>query len=139
MTQALNSLITSPRSKHWQLAPLDLQPRGASAVSSDVVQGFDDIEQCIFNILSTRKGTDVTRPEFGSNYFDYIDAPEDVFVPNAVREVVLAVQTWEKRAVIDKVVFSGNAPEITMSVHWHAADDVSKEIYTTAIPIKGVR
>ena len=138
MTQALNSLITSPRSKHWQLAPLDLQPRGASAVSSDVVQGFDDIEQCIFNILSTRKGTDVTRPEFGSNYFDYIDAPEDVFVPNAVREVVLAVQTWEKRAVIDKVVFSGNAPEITMSVHWHAADDVSKEIYTTAIPIKGV-
>ena len=132
------ALITSPRSKHWQLAPLDLQPRGASAVSSDVVQGFDDIEQCIFNILSTRKGTDVTRPDFGSNYFDYIDAPEDIFVPNAVREVVLAIQTWEKRAVIDKVEFSGNAPEITMSVHWHAADDVSKEIYTTAIPIRGV-
>ena len=136
MTQA----PINPRSKHWQLAPLELlSSGGASAVSSDVVQGFDDIEQCIFNILSTRKGTDVTRPEFGSNYFDYIDAPEDVFVPNAVREVVLAVQTWVKRAVIDKVVFSGNAPEITMSVHWHAADDVSQEIYTTAIPIKGVR
>ena len=129
----------TPRSKHWQLAPLELlSSGGASTVSSDVVQGFDDIEQCIFNILSTRKGTDVTRPDFGSNHFDYIDAPEDIFVPNAVREVVLAIQTWEKRAVIDKVVFSGNAPEITMSVHWHAADDVSKEIYTTAIPIKGV-
>ena len=134
------TLITHPRSKHWQLAPSDLD--GASqgtGQSIDIVQGYDDIEQCIFNILSTRKGTDVTRPDFGSNYFDYIDAPEDIFVPNAVREVMLAIQTWEKRAVIDKVEFSGNAPEITMSVHWHAADDVSKEMYTTAIPIKGVR
>ena len=134
------TLITHPRSKHWQLAPSDLDGASQGAGQSiDIVQGYDDIEQCIFNILSTRKGTDVTRPDFGSNYFDYIDAPEDIFVPNAVREVMLAIQTWEKRAVIDKVEFSGNAPEITMSVHWHAADDVSKEMYTTAIPIKGVR
>lgn len=132
MTQA----PLNPRSKHWQLAPLELLSSGGA--SDGVVQGFDDIEQCIFNILSTRKGTDVTRPDFGSNYFDYIDSPEDIFVPNAVREVVLAIQTWEKRAVIDKVEFSGHAPEITMSVHWHAADDVSKEIFTTAIPIRGV-
>ena len=128
----------TPRSKHWQLAPLDLLS-SSGASDGGIVQGFDDIEQCVFNILSTRKGTDVTRPEFGSNYFDYIDAPEDIFVPNAVREVVLAIQTWEKRAVIDKVEFSGNAPEITMSVHWHAADDVRQVIYTTAIQIKGVR
>ena len=134
MTQAR----ITPRSKHWQLAPLDLLS-SSGASDGGIVQGFDDIEQCIFNILSTRKGTDVTRPEFGSNYFDYIDAPEDIFVPNAVRVVVLAIQTWEKRAGSDKVEFSGNAPEITMSVHWHAADDVSQEIYTTAIPIKGVR
>ena len=97
------------------------------------MQGYDDIEQCIFNILSTRKGTDVTRPEFGSNHFDYLDTPEDIFVPNAVREVVLAIQTWEKRAVIDKVEFIGNAPEITMSVYWHAADDAAAEIRRTDI------
>ena len=134
MTQA----PINPRSQHWQLAPLELlSSGGASAVSSDVVQGFDDIEQCIFNILSTQKGTDTTRPEFGSNHFDYLDAPEDIFVPNAVREIVLAIQTWEKRAVIDKVEFSGNAPEITMSVHWHAADDAAKDIYTTTLSARG--
>ena len=126
----MNAPVLTPRSKHWQLAPLD--------VSDGVVQGYDDIEQCIFNILSTRKGTDVTRPEFGSNHFDYIDTPEDIFVPNAVREVVLAIQTWEKRAIIDKVEFSGNAPEITMSVHWHVADEVNAQIRMTEIPVRSL-
>lgn len=126
----MNATTLTPRSTHWQLAPLD--------VSDGVVQGYDDIEQCIFNILSTRKGTDVTRPEFGSNHFDYIDTPEDIFVPNAVREVVLAIQTWEKRAVIDKVEFGGNAPEITMTVHWHVADDAVADIRKTDIPVRTV-
>ena len=126
----MNAPVLTPRSKHWQLAPLD--------VRDGVVQGYDDIEQCIFNILSTRKGTDVTRPEFGSNHFDYIDTPEDIFVPNAVREVVLAIQTWEKRAIIDKVEFSGNAPEITMSVHWHVADEVNAQIRMTEIPVRSL-
>ena len=126
----MNAPVLTPRSKHWQLAPLD--------VSDGVVQGYDDIEQCIFNILSTRKGTDVTRPEFGSNHFDYIDTPEDIFVPNAVREVVLAIQTWEKRAIIDKVELSGNAPEITMSVHWHVADEVNAQIRMTEIPVRSL-
>lgn len=124
----MTSINSTPRSKHWQLAPLD--------VSDGAVQGFDDIEQSIFNVLSTRKGTDVTRPEFGSDHFDYIDTPEDVFVPNAVREVVLAIQTWEKRATIDKVEFAGNAPEIDMLIHWHATGDIEGAIYTTTIPVR---
>ena len=119
-TGRMNPSHTSPRSKHWQLAPIE--------VSDGVVQGYDDIEQDIFNVLATRKGTDVTRPEFGSNHFDYIDTPEDIFVPNVVREVFLAVKTWVKRAVMDKVEFSGHAPEITMSIYWHVADEVAAEI-----------
>lgn len=49
----------APISKHWQLAP----------EGSGVVQGEDDIDQCIRNILSTRKGADVTRPDFGSDHY----------------------------------------------------------------------
>lgn len=124
----MTSSNSTPRSKHWQLAPLD--------VSDGALQGFDDIEQSIFIVLSTRKGTDATRPEFGSNHFDYIDTPEDVFVPNAVREVVLAVHTWEKRATVDKVEFSGSAPEIGMAVHWHATADADGSIYTTFVPVR---
>lgn len=117
--------MSAVSTKHWQLAPADH--------GSDVVTGVDDIHTCIANILMTRKGSDVLRPTFGSNHLDYIDAPEDVFVPNAVREVVLAIQTWEKRAVVDEVTFAGNAPHIEMTVHWHVADDVAGEIYSTTI------
>lgn len=116
----------TPISKHWQLAP------GGGGLA----QGVDDIDLCIHNILSTRKGSDVTRPDFGSDYFDYIDTPEDVFVPNAVREVVLAIQTWETRAVVDEVTFNGNAPHITMTVRWRVADEVSGEIYDTSVNLE---
>ena len=88
---------------------------------------------CIRNILSTRKGSDVLRPEFGSGHFDYLDTPEDVFVPNAVRETVLAIQTWEKRAVVEDVRFDGHAPHMRMTVVWRIADDVAGEIYQTQI------
>lgn len=116
----------TPISKHWQLAP----------DGGGLMQGVDDISLCIQNILSTRKGADVTRADFGSNHFDYIDTPEDVFVPNAVREVVLAIQTWEKRAVVENVTFAGNAPHIVMTVHWRVADDVSGEVYRTAVNLE---
>lgn len=116
----------TPISKHWQLAPGD----------SGLAQGVDDIDLCIHNILSTRKGSDVTRPDFGSNHFDYIDTPEDVFVPNIVREVVLAIQTWEKRAVVEEVIFNGNAPHIVMTVSWRVADDVFSEVYRTSMSLE---
>ena len=116
----------TPISKHWQLAP------GGSGLA----QGVDDIDLCIHNILSTRKGSDVTRPEFGSDYFDYIDTPEDVFVPNAVREVALSIKTWEPRAVLERVSFEGNAPHIMMTVHWRVADDVAGSINTTSVTLE---
>lgn len=116
----------TPISKHWQLLP------GGSGLA----QGVDDIDLCIRNILSTRKGSDVTRPEFGSNYFDYLDTPEDVFVPNAVREVALSIKTWEPRAVLEQVSFEGNAPHIMMTVHWRVADDVAGSINTTSVTLE---
>lgn len=112
-----------PLSQHWQL----------SQGGSGITQGADDIDLCIRNILSTRKGSDVLRPEFGSGHFDYLDTPEDVFVPNAVRETVLAIQTWEKRAVVEDVRFDGHAPHMRMTVVWRVADDVAGELYQTQI------
>ena len=56
-----------------------------------------------------------------------------MFVPNAVRETVLAIQTWEKRAVVDNVRFDGHAPHTYMTVAWRIADDVAGELYQTQI------
>ena len=96
----------NPRSRHWQIAP--------AGSLKDTVEDAADIEQCLLNILATRKGEDVCRPTFGSGHHDYTDAPEDVLVPNFVREI-----------------FEGAAPHLFVSLHWRVADDVAGEIYRT--------
>lgn len=115
----------SIRSTHWQLAP--------STDTAEVVQGINDIHLCIANILSTQKGTDILRPEFGSDHFQYIDYPEDVAVPNFVREITTALQKWEKRIEIEEVIVEGEAPHFTFTVMWHLTDDIYREIYRTTV------
>lgn len=115
-----NTLLTT----HWQLAP---------SLDNQTVQGIDDIHQCITNILNTLKGTDVLRPEFGSDHFQYIDQPEDVAIPNMVREITLALQKWETRIEVDSVQVSGTAPHFELLISWSLVDDVYREIYSTEV------
>lgn len=121
-----STLITT----HWQLAP---------NIENQVVQGIDDIHQCIVHILSTMKGTDVLRPEFGSDHFQYIDQPEDIAIPNIVREVTLALQRWEKRIKVDSVNVEGTAPHFEFLIFWTLVDDVYREIYQTSVQIGGTK
>lgn len=104
--------------RHWQI---DADGRA--------VADIDDINRCIGIILTTKKGSDVLRPTFGSDHLDYLDAPTDILIPNVVREIHLAIQTWEKRAVVRDISFTGQAPHLMMTVHWQVADDVKGEIY----------
>lgn len=116
---------TSILTTHWQLAPIN------SAVN--VHQGVDDIHACIANILNTIKGTDVLRLEFGSDHFQYIDYPEDIAVPNFVREITKALTVWEKRIIVESVAVSGVAPHFTFTVYWTLSDAVYREIYQTEV------
>ncbi len=59
-----------------------------------------------------------------------------MFIPNCVREVALAIKTWEPRAVLEQVTFAGNAPHIAMTLHWRVADAVAGEVYRTDL-LKG--
>ncbi|TNG92985.1 phage baseplate protein [Pasteurellaceae bacterium USgator11] len=108
---------------HWQIAPDGI----------DAVQGEDDLHQCIRNILSTRKGSDVLRPDFGSDHFDYIDQPFDIAVPNIVREIFIAIERWEKRALLQEVNVSGTAPHFEIEALWCVADDIARQIYQAQI------
>ncbi|MCT8721227.1 GPW/gp25 family protein [Glaesserella parasuis] len=106
---------------HWQIAPEGVES----------IQGEGDLHQCIINILSTRKGSDVLRPDFGSNHFEYIDQPFDIAVPNMVREIFVAIDKWEKRVVVQEVQISGEAPHFFFNVKWYVAEDIERQIYTT--------
>lgn len=110
---------------HWQLSPNDS--------NQSVVQGVEDIHLCIENILNTQKGTDILRPEFGSDHINYIDQPFDIALPNFVREITTALQKWEKRIEVDEVKVSGQAPHFTFVIFWSIKDDIYREIYSTEI------
>lgn len=69
----------------------------------NVVEGIDDINQCIVTILSTKKGSDPFRPDFGSDVWEWIDRPLPVAVPNMKRAIFEAVGLWEPRVIVTSV------------------------------------
>jgi hypothetical protein len=68
-----------------------------------VVQGLDDVEQCLKVILTTPKGADPLRPTFGTNLWQYVDVPINVARAGIVREVTEAVILWEPRIELVRV------------------------------------
>ena len=100
--------------RNWQLA-LD-QP-------GDVVADLDDISQCIRVILTTPKGTDPLRPEFGSDLHLYLDYPIHRARPHVVRESVEAIRRWEPRVTVERVEFYlVEVSHAAIRVVWRLAD-----------------
>ena len=65
--------------------------------------------------------------------FNISTKPEDVAIPNIVREITLALQRWEKRINIDSVDVEGSAPHFEFVIHWSLTEDVYREIYATRV------
>lgn len=101
--------ITDIRARDWSLS---LTEQGK------VVEGIADIGQCIFIILSTDKGSDPLRPEFGSNIFQYVDAPINIAAANIVKAIVEAIRDWEKRVTVVRVKYRVDVSNITFQVDW---------------------
>jgi len=85
-------------SADWSLmldgtAAVDGLPTGIG----NVVQGVDDVAQCIGIILTTPKGSDYLRPTFGADIWQYIDFPLPAAIPQIVRELYDAISLWEPR------------------------------------------
>lgn len=82
------------RSSEWSLSMAEL---GA------VVEGVDDIKQCLNIIMYTRKGTDPLRPDFGCGAIDRIDQPVNVAIPGMIKDIIEAVTLFEPRIDIVKI------------------------------------
>lgn len=111
--------IQDIRAVHWQ-------PK--LSADGQVVEGLDDIAQCISIILTTPKGSDPHRPEFGSDCWKYIDWPVDQAAPHLVREVVLAIERWEPRAVLIRVVPVVANARLTLQVVWRLSADAAEHV-----------
>ena len=106
---------TNITAAHWQ---------PALGTSGEVVEGLRDIDQAIRIILTTPKGSDAHRPEFGSDLHLYIDWPTNRVTPHLVRETVDAIRRWETRVSVVQVQVSIDAEHVTVRVQWRVADGV---------------
>jgi phage baseplate assembly protein W len=104
-----------------QITAADWQPEiGADA---SVVQGLDDIDQCIRVILATPLGSDPHRPEFGSDIDSYLDYPQNRVRPHLVREAVAAIKRWEPRIseIAVAVSFPNGDASVVFDIQWTGA------------------
>ena len=105
-------------SAYWQL---DLEDFG-------IVQGLADIQQCIYIILVTRKGTDPTRPNFGCGIYEYIDKPMNIAVPNMKREIATAIRMYEPRVKIIRILHTVEVAKLTFTIEWEFAGQTGNTI-----------
>lgn len=113
---------TSITAAHWQ---------PALGSSGEVVEGLRDIDQAIRIILTTPKGADPHRPEFGSDLHLYLDWPTNRVTPHLVREAVDAIRLWETRVTLVKVQVLIEDEHITVRAQWRVADGV---VQLTEVP-----
>jgi len=104
---------------------IDWQPKLGEI--GEVVEGLEDINQCIRIILATPKGSDPHRPEFGSDIYRYIDYPVNEAIPNIIREAVDAINRWEKRIEIKKIKAEVDGSNIILKIEWTIKGDVESQ------------
>lgn len=114
--------ITIPQSQYWQLS---LDGPGQT------VTGLKDIAQSIFNVLTTIKGSDPLRPTFGSDIWEYVDLPQTEAIPLTIKAMFEAVQTWEPRANITRIIPTPNANgQVRYAIFWTTELGQSETIIT---------
>lgn len=77
--------------------------QGLATGLGSVVQGVDDVIQCLQIIFTTPKGSDPLRPAFAMDLHTYLDQPIDIVRPAIVRDIYAAVAAWEPRVTVHKV------------------------------------
>lgn len=111
----------------------------ASDRLGEIVTGVADINQCIYIILTTPKGSDPHRPTFGSELHLYLDYPIDSARPHLVREAVDALSLWEPRIQVMRVPVTRESESgLLVSIEWVFADSVEAEMFSTRVPMRKV-
>lgn len=85
------------KATNWQLS---------TQMIGQVVEGINDIRQCMGIILTTTKGSDPMRPLFGSDIWRFIDSPINTAVANISAEIIDSIGKWEQRIIIKELIYN---------------------------------
>ncbi len=92
------------------------------AGSGTIAEGIAAIRQCIDIIIRTTKGTDPLRPLFGSDVYKYQDAPVNVAIPNIKKAILEAIEIWETRVTISKIIHRVDLGHVFFDIHYKLKD-----------------
>lgn len=84
-------------SNNWQMA---LNQFGS------IVEGLADIKQCIALILTTSRGSDPFRPDFGTDIYKLIDKPINIVAPTIISQILEGVELWESRVKVKQIKYN---------------------------------
>lgn len=104
--------MTEITSNYWQLS---------TAGPGEIVQGLDDIGQCISVLLATQKGSDPMRPTFGVDLLGYLDLPISEALPRLIQDIQSQVETWEPRAEIQSLTYAIEQAHVSITLTWTSA------------------
>jgi phage baseplate assembly protein W len=99
-----------------------------------MVQGVDEISQCVVIIVTTLKGSDPLRPEFGSDLPLYVDQPSNN-VAKMINSISEALAIWETRIDVTKISFKIDVGSVDFEISWQ--EKTSGITATTNIKLNG--
>lgn len=102
--------------------------------AGEVVQGENDIAQCILIILTTVKGSDPLRPEFGCGIYDKLDRPVNTVSAEMVLDITDSIRRFEPRATLTGVKFElVNQSNLRFRISWDDAYNSDNSLIFTPI------
>ncbi len=116
------TLFTDIRTLDWSLS-LD--------AAGEVVEDLADINQCIYIICTTIKGTDPMRPTFGCDIFGFLDKPVNSARASMIKAVAESIALWETRAQVSRITVSVDVATLTLKIEW--VTKASQDIQTTKV------
>lgn len=82
---------------------------GMDAATGAPLADRDHVRQSIMDILRTKPGERVMRPEYGCNLFDLVSRPVNAaFLVDLYYEVIVSIHRWEPRVKVVRI----NASEV---------------------------
>ncbi len=86
---------------------------GVHKATGEPLDGLDHLRQSIWDILTTRRGERIMRPEYGSNFQEFVDRPVNpMFLLDLYYECVVAIHRWEPRARVVRISADAYWPNI---------------------------
>ena len=123
-----------PEIRSWSLDGVAADGRWRHA------EGDASVREVLLNILLTRPGERLMRPEFGAGLPDFLHRPNDQTTRHQMAEVVRkSIRQWEPRVVVEAVEVQPdpvNLSEVHLTVRYHMRHGVTPMEFSLALSLE---